>query len=994
MDGVPRVPEQRRSGTPEDTALPADASGLRFGVLGPVRARRGDEQLATGSPQQRALLAALLLREGRTATASELIDAVWGDEPPSQALAALRTYASRLRKILDPGVLVSESGGYAIRLARRDALDLSTAQDLWADAEKARQGADLCRARALLNEALALWDGEPLANVPGPYAETQRARLEEWRLQLLESRLDMDLEQGCHAEAVSELTALTASHPLRERLRELLMLALYRSGRQAEALAVYADTRRLLADELGVDPRPGLSELQQRILRADPALAEPSAPAAEPPSAPVRPAQLPATVPDFTGRASFVRELSDVLSSASSASGAGGVMAVSAVAGIGGVGKTTLAVHVAHAARPSFPDGQLYVDLQGAGPHAAEPETVLGSFLRALGTADTSIPDSLEDRAALYRSALDGRRVLVLLDNARDAAQVRPLLPGTEGCAALITGRVRMVDLAGAHLVDLDVMSPEEALLLFTRIVGEERVASEREAALDVVAACGFLPLAIRIAASRLASRRTWTVSVLAAKLADERRRLDELQAGDLAVKATFELGYGQLEPAQARAFRLLGLADGPDISLAAAAAVLDADIDETEELLESLVDTSLVESAAPGRYRYHDLVRLYARACAERDELPPHERTAAMSRLLDFYLATAAGVYAIERPGDRLVEHLAPTAYPGLRFEDRHSAQNWLYSEATSLLAVVRQSAVRGELRRSVDTLWAAVDLAESGANSREYEAVAAFARDAARDAGDGHAEGRAAMTLAYVHAFGGRFESAAQEAQEAVDLTLASQDRLSHCWAANTLGVIALYQGRHAEGEAQLTVAIDNFRACDDRPGEASALCNLSRIHLATSRTTSAVDLARQGTLIYEELGHELRGANGRYALALALTESGLLDQAADCLHGALKVFRASRQRLWEGMTLFRLAELDLAADEPTRAAVSAESALSLLRDIGGEWRRANVLTVLGQALDRVGQPERAQVCWQEAYEIFETLGAPEADKVRALLGAATTV
>ncbi|MER6982799.1 AfsR/SARP family transcriptional regulator, partial [Streptomyces carpinensis] len=273
MDGVPRVPEQRG---------PGESATLRFGVLGPVRAWRDEEPLATGSPQQRALLAALLLREGRTATASELIDALWGEEPPSQALAAVRTYASRLRKVLDPGVLASESGGYAVRGLREGALDLTVAQDLAAEADKARAAGDLGRARSALGRALAVWDGEALAGVPGPYAEAQRVRLEEWRLQLLELRLDMDLEQGCHAEAVSELTALTAAHPLRERLRELLMLALYRSGRQAEALAVYADTRRLLADELGVDPRPELRELQQRILRADPALAEPSAPAPEP----------------------------------------------------------------------------------------------------------------------------------------------------------------------------------------------------------------------------------------------------------------------------------------------------------------------------------------------------------------------------------------------------------------------------------------------------------------------------------------------------------------------------------------------------------------------------------------------------------------------------------------------------------------------------------------------------------------------------------------
>ncbi|MEU6537987.1 BTAD domain-containing putative transcriptional regulator [Streptomyces sp. NPDC047000] len=986
MDGGPRVPAQWRPGPAEESPQ------LRFDVLGPVRGRRGGEPLSMGSPQQRALLAALLLREGRTATAPELVDALWGQEPPARAVAALRTYASRLRKILDPGMLVTESGGYAVRGLADGVLDLARAQRLAAEADKAKAAGDLGRARQLLNDALDLWDGEPLAGVPGPYAEAQRTRLSEWRLQLLESRLDMDLEQGCHAAAVSELTALTADHPLSERLRELLMLALYRGGRQAEALAVYADTRRLLAEELGVDPSPALSDLQQRILQADPGLAEPSAPVPEPVAAPVRPAQLPMAVPDFTGRASFVAELGEVLASASQdGEGDGGrVMAVSALAGIGGVGKTTLAVHVAHQARGAFPGGQLYVDLQGAGARPAEPETVLGSFLRALGTQDSAIPESLEDRAALYRSLLDGRRVLVLLDNARDAAQVRPLLPGTEGCAALVTSRVRMVDLAGAHLVDLDVMSPDEALALFTRIVGEERVRAEREAALDVVAACGFLPLAIRIAASRLAARRTWTVSVLAAKLADERRRLDELQAGDLAVKATFELGYGQLEPAQQRAFRLLGLADGPDISLAAAAAVLDLPQDDTEDLLESLVDTSLVESAAPGRYRYHDLVRLYARACAERDEEPPSGCAAALSRLLDFYLATVAGGYLIERPGDRLVDHLEQPSHPGLAFSDRHAAQDWLYAEAVSLLACVRQSAARpGTLRRAVDVLWAAVDLAESGANSREYEVVAARLRDAARDAGDPRSEARALMALAFVHHISGsKFDAAGQAAERATALADACDDPLTACWASNISGAVAMYQNRPADAEAHFTRAAENFRPLGDRPGEASALCNLSRTHLATGRTGSAVELARQGTEMYDAMGHALKGANGRYALGLALTSSGDLAGATECLQQALRVFQDSRQRLWEGMTFFRLAELDLTARRPAPAAVNAETALTLLRGIGGEWRRANALTVLGRALHGIGHLDRAQVCWREALDVFDTLNAPEAAEVRALL------
>ncbi|MFC8124724.1 BTAD domain-containing putative transcriptional regulator [Streptomyces sp. NPDC057302] len=976
MDGVPRVPDQRR---PAPGNAPEELRP-HFSVLGPVRAWHGAEQLSMGSPQQRALLAALLLRDGRTATAHELIDALWGEEPPSQALAAVRTYASRLRKVLPAGVLVSESGGYAIAVAD-GALDLALAEDLWAEAEKARGVADLCQARSLVNKALSLWDGEPLANVPGPYAETERTRLEEWRLQLLESRLDMDLEVGCHAEAVSELTALTAAHPLRERLRELLMLALYRSGRQAEALAVYADTRRLLADELGVDPRTGLKELQQRILQADPALAEPSAAAPEPPTAAVRPAQLPATVPDFTGRASFVSELSEILSAAE-----GRVMAVSALAGIGGVGKTTLAVHVAHVARTYFPDGQLYVDLQGAGARAAEPETVLGAFLRALGTADSAIPDSLEERAALYRSVLDGRRVLVVLDNARDAAQVRPLLPGMEGCAALVTSRIRMVDLAGAHLVDLDVMSPEEALLLFTRIVGEERVTSERKAALDVVAACGFLPLAIRIAASRLAARRTWTVSTLAAKLADERRRLDELQAGDLAVKATFELGYGQLEPAQARAFRLLGLADGPDLSLAAAAAVLDLPTEETEDLLESLVDTSLVESAAPGRYRYHDLVRLYARACAER-ELPSAERESAVSRLLDFYLASAARVYAIERPGDRTVDHLEVTEHLGQDFSDDAKALDWLHSEAACILACVQQSLGPSTLRRAVDLLLASKDLAESGASSLRYELATSAARDAAAAVGDAHAEGRARVTLAQVLSKVGHFEKASAELERASELGDISKDPWTCGNGTNERGITAYCVNQYAASETYFVKAIEEFRADTNRAGEASALCNLSRALDAMGRTSKAIELAQQGIAIYDDLGLTFRLANAKSALGIALGHAGRHSQALDQLTDALGVFVENRQRLWEGTTQFRIAQVYLSALQPAQAAQHAEQALST-GCVGGDWMRANVLTLLGRALHSIAQVDRARACWREALTIHESSNAPEADEVRRLI------
>lgn len=958
---------------------------LHFSVLGPVRAGRGDHALAMGSPQQKALLTALLLRGGRTATAEELIDAVWGEDPPEQAKAALRTYASRIRKALGPDadILVSESGGYAIRTGPDAVLDLDTAHDLAVRAEKAASCGDRAQARRLYNHALDLWDGEALAHVPGPYAETHRARLEEWRLGLLEHRLDLDLQTGSHAEAVSELTALTAAHPLRERLRELLMLALYRSGRQAEALAVYADTRRLLADELGVDPRPELAELQQRILEADEELAyQADAPITAAAPTFTRPAQLPATVADFTGRASFVAELSDQLAEAD-----GTVMAVSAVAGIGGVGKTTLAIHVAHGAADRFPDGQLYVDLQGAGASPAEPSAVLGSFLRALGTPDSDIPEKLEDRSALFRSLLAGRRILTLLDNAHDAAQVRPLLPGTGSCAALITSRARMVDLAGAHLVDLDVMSPEEAMALFSRIVGAERVAAERKAAMDTVAACGFLPLAIRIAAARLASRRTWTVATLSSKLADERRRLDELQAGDLAVKATFELGYGQLDSEQARAFRLLGLTDGPDVSVPAAAAVLGITHDEAEDLLESLVDTSLLESAAPGRYRFHDLVRLFARACAERDEQPPAVRTAALERLLDFYLSTAARMFAINRAGDRTVDHLARVSGQGLEFTDWNASVDWLFAEADCLLSCVKQSAATESRRKAADLLIAAKDLADSGIHSLRYEQSATAVRDAAIDAGDKVTEARARLMLTHTYTVAGRFPLAEAEAQQALDLARATGDPLASSYAPNDLGIIKTYQGSFQEAEVHLGHAVAAFREDGNLPSEASALCNLSRVHAALGQHSEAIELAQQGLAIYQKMGSTIRMANARYTFGCALARAGRTQEGLAELERARALFHETRQMRWEGVAHFRIAEALLMRGEAGRAASHAEQALAL-RAIGGEWRRGTVLVALGKALAEVGQAGRSEACWNEALSIFEELGSVEAEEVRALL------
>ncbi|MGP4113295.1 BTAD domain-containing putative transcriptional regulator [Streptomyces sp. 4N509B] len=975
----------------EETAGQRVVPSLQFSVLGPVRVWLDGQPLAAGTPQQRAMLAALLLRRGRTATANDLVGALWGEEPPQKAVQTLRTYATRLRRAFGPraDALVTEAGGYALRLVRGDRLDAEHSEQLVAEAEKLTSAGDLSRAHELYGAALELWNGdEALAGIPGPAAELHRDRLGDKRIVLIEQRLDVGLQLGLHADSVSELTALTTAHPFRERLREQLMLALYRSGRQAEALAVYKDARRVLVAELGVEPGPALAELHQKILNADESLnlaGPPPATVGAPP--PIRPAQLPAAVPDFTGRIAFVSELGKELATAG-----GRVMAVSAVAGIGGVGKTTLAVQVAHAAREHFPDGQLYVDLQGAGPEPAEPQAVLGSFLRTLGMPDSSIPEGVAERSALYRSLLDGRRILALLDNARDAAQVRPLLPGTAGCATLITSRQRMVDLAGAHLVDLDVMSREEALTLFTRIVGAERVSAEQQSAMVVVSLCGFLPLAIRIAASRLASRRTWTVAALAQKLSDERHRLDELQAGDQAVKATFELGYSQLSSEQARAFRLLGLADGQDISLPAAAALLDRDAETAEVLLESLVDASLLESAAPGRYRFHDLVRLFAKACAERAEYPSSARHAALSRLLDFYLATTAAVYALQRPGDRRVNHLQPTTHPGLAFDSPAAAVDWLFTEADCLLSCAQHATDAERLRKAADLLLVALDLSESGAFSLQYERACTAVLEAAEAAEDCLAEGRVRIALSQAEHMADRLDLSYEHGRRALLLGVAAEDPIARSHGANSCGIIALYQNRHEDAIAYLTRALEEFRGDGDLPGEASVLSCLSRVNLNLDHASEAVALAEESLGILRRVGSPLRLANGQYTLGMALAANGQYAAAVAQLNDALTGFQSNRQRLWEGLTLFRLAEVHLATDQATEAAPMAEQALARLRDTGGPSWRANVLTVLGRALDDTGHTGRARACWEQALEILDSNGSPEAADVRNLLASVT--
>ncbi|MEU5304284.1 BTAD domain-containing putative transcriptional regulator [Streptomyces noursei] len=619
--------------------------GLRIAALGPLRAWRGERQLDTGPAQQRAVLTSLTLRRGQVASADELVQDVWGSDAPASAHVAVRNHVSRLRTALEsesaaPRALVSVAGGYALHLPD-GALDVSRAERLYSRAQAARSQGELEPAVRILAEAEALWDGTPLTGVPGPYAQRQRDRLMEYRLLLVEARLTVELQLGGHARVVGELLALADEHPLREGLRALEMLALYRCGRQADALAVYTTARRHLAAELGVDPGPELVGLHQRILEADPTLAPPpGAAAGSPAPGPaagsdrptwVPPAQAPPDVPDFTGRQEESRRLRDALAGAARTDATAPVISV--IHGMGGVGKTALAVHAAHAVREQFPDGQLYADLRGTGRERANPYEVQELFLRSMGVLAGNVPSGREARTALYRSRMAGRRLLLLLDNAADTEQVSPLLPGTAGSAALITSRTALMCLPATTRTALEPFSEPEALALLERMAGGERCRQEQGTARDLVRACGLLPLAVRVVGARLVARPRWTLTTLAERLSDRSQRLGELEAGSLAVESVFHLGYSTLDDAEARAFRLLAIPEVPDLSPAAAAAVLQCGRREAEALLDALAHHGLLEPGEPGRYRYHDLLRLFARH-RTLDTDPDAARQAALSRV------------------------------------------------------------------------------------------------------------------------------------------------------------------------------------------------------------------------------------------------------------------------------------------------------------------------------------------------------------------------
>src|SRR5215471_5272013 len=596
---------------------------LAFHVLGPLQVTRAGAPVTLGGPRERVLLAALLVDHGRVVSVDGLAQALWGDHPPATARHQVAMGVSRLRKALaaagaGPGVIATCTPGYRVADCW---LDTRCFEERAGQAHEALAAGDREEAARLLRAGLSLWRGPALSGIDRPFAEIEAARLEERRLMVTEEHIGLELDLGRHEELVGDLFALVRAHPLRERLRGLLMLALHRAG------------RRQLVETLGVEPGPQLRAVHQALLRDEPAWdhdrppREPGDPAAEPDQAghvPPVPAQLPPDVRGFTGRRAELDALDELaLMPEAAANGAGErPLPIGIIAGVAGVGKTGLVLHWGHRARYRFPDGQLYADLRGYDAHQEPlpPAAVLDGFLRALGVPGDQVPGGLDERAALFRSLLHGRQMLIVLDNARTPEQVRPLLPGSSSCLVLVSSRDRLDDLVaceGARLYALDLLSPAEAGDLLSRMAGDRRI--DPATADRIAALCDRLPLAVRIAAARLAIHPHDAPADLADRLADEQRRLPELSQAHRGVRASFALSYRELPGRAAALFRLLGLLDAADVATWTAAALLGVPEREGADLLDQLVRAGLLEvagrdGAGQVRYRLHDLMRLYAR--------------------------------------------------------------------------------------------------------------------------------------------------------------------------------------------------------------------------------------------------------------------------------------------------------------------------------------------------------------------------------------------
>ncbi len=862
-----------------------------------------------------------------------MIDLLFDEQQPRDPRKAVQVHISRLRRLLrdtSGGEVQIETrpAGYILH-AKPDMIDVHRFSWLIGDARRIE---DLVERSDVLRQAFELRRGPLCADLTFErLSQHFAAHLDELVLGAVELRVETALGLGQHDEQVAELAALTAQHPTSERLIAARMLALYRGGRQREALSVYHEAAKTLAHELGLDPGPELQSLHTQILRNDPTLLDLPADTRTVPL----PAQLPACTPTFTGRD---HELAEIFTLCQHGSG---TVVITAINGMAGVGKTTIALHIGHHLVDHYPDGQLFLDLRGhaEGTTPANPIDILESMLRSLGQPADRIPPGLDDRAALYRSLLSDKRLLVVLDDAACENQVRPLLPAASGCLALITSRRNLTGLEHAHPLSLDVLPAADAVALFRRVAGRKGLDGVHPALLDeVVEVCGRLPLAIQIAAARLRARPSWTLEYLVGRLRDERVRIGELTAGDSSVAAAIKLSYDHLSRAHQRLFCSLAHHPGSDVDVYAVAALADLDIGtDLDQLLNDLIDEHLLDEHLPGRYRFHDLVRSYALKCAESED-GPEEGRAALTRLLKLYLNTASIADNLLDPNlNRPTGSIPRPTTPVPVLSTYRDAMAWLDTERINLLA----SITAAEYQQMHDYTWLLANV------------------------------------LNWFFFIRGHLEAWISSHRLAVDATRELGDRCNEAMMLNHLGTALWLNSRHAEAIEAYQGSLGIRRELADRRGEAAALSNLGGVHEHVGNFQIALDYQNAALPLFRETGNRRGEANTLGGLASINERLGNYPEALDNLHQALPLFQEIGDRRGEATALCGLGSINERLENNPEALDNLHQALPLFQEIDDGRGHAHTLNVLGTVQGHVGDFAAATQHHERALQIAREVG-----------------
>lgn len=953
---------------------------IEFGLLGPLTVGHRGQPIAIAGHRQRVILAMFLLEPRRVITVDRITRAIWEDRAPTTASTQIQICVSQLRKAFagfaKADLIRTHPYGYRIDVPE-ETIDIGRFRRLVRSGRALASKDQIAASAETLRTALGLWRGDVASDVPSRIVQAAAFRLDEERLAVLQQWLTLELELGRDSEHIAELTELVTEYPLREKLHVLLALALYRVGRQAEALAACRAARQLLRTEHGIDPGLELRQLERAILTSSPDLRTRIRPGA------MTPRQLPAVPTDFVGRNDEVAQVCRTVAPGEpdSAQGRGRIMVIS---GAAGVGKTALAVQSAHQVLEHFSDGQLFARLRGSDGTPTPTEQVLKRFLCALGVPPATMADDIEDLIGHYRSQLADRRVLIVLDDLTSESQLRPLLPGGRHCALIITSRHALAGTYGGHRLTLGVLDPCASLALVTRVIGQARTQQEPEATVALTEVCGHLPLALQVAAAKVALKEHWRVAHLVSRMRDERRRLDELTLNDVGVRPSILISYRALDPLAGRLFRLLGVLGTTDFSGWVVAPLLDEDFDTAADALDRLVDARLVEvqsgSGHQTRYRLHDLTLIFARERLAQETLPP-ERAAAEHRLLRcwLFLVTEArrrevgGDYATIR-SDALPWPLPPQVVNELQADP----PEWLQSESTGLLWAVSLAAQLHHDDLCWDLSVTSVTLFELRAHYKAWQDTHQVALKAARAAGNRRGEAVLRYSLGGLALAEKRMADARREATAAFEWFAQAGDAHGRGLALQVIGDVDLIQGRHDEARSRYEAAVADLRAVGDRVAEATTLRSLGQLHLECGRAQAGQARLRQALAACEGTGARRVEAQIRYRLGEALVEEGRFVEAQEMFTAMLIITERSTDAVGRGHALLGLGSVHLRRGAFRTAERYLGGALAAATTGGSRLLEGLALVRLAELLFKTGDRRSAVAKLDAAAAIFGQLAA----------------